>query len=79
MSNITLPSISSQGSLQKYLSSIRGFPILEKEEEYTLAKIWKNKKDLNAAHKLVTSHRRLVAKIGMGYKGYGLPVADLIS
>ena len=79
MSNITLPSISSQGSLQKYLSSIRKFPILEIEEEYTLAKSWKNKKDLNAAHKLVTSHLRLVAKIAMGYKGYGLPVADLIS
>ena len=79
MSNISLPSISSQGSLQKYLSSIRKFPILEIEEEYTLAKMWKNKKDLNAAHKLVTSHLRLVAKIAMGYKGYGLPVADLIS
>ena len=79
MSNITLPSISSQGSLQKYLSSIRKFPILEVEEEYTLAKMWKNKKDLNAAHKLVTSHLRLVAKIAMGYKGYGLPIADLIS
>ena len=79
MTNITLPSISSQGSLQKYLSSIRSFPILEIEEEYTLAKMWQNKKDLNAAHKLVTSHLRLVAKIAMGYKGYGLPVADLIS
>ena len=79
MSNITLPSISSQGSLQKYLISIRKFPILEMEEEYTLAKMWKSKKDLNAAHKLVTSHLRLVAKIAMGYKGYGLPVADLIS
>lgn len=79
MSNITLPSISSQGSLQKYLISIRKFPILEMEEEYTLAKMWKSKKDLNAAHKLVTSHLRLVAKIAMGFKGYGLPVADLIS
>ena len=79
MANITLPSISSQGSLQKYLKSIRKFPILEIEEEYTLARMWKNKKDLNAAHKLVTSHLRLVAKIAMGYKGYGLPVADLIS
>ena len=79
MTNITLPSISSQGSLQKYLISIRKFPILEMEEEYTLAKMWKSKKDLNAAHKLVTSHLRLVAKIAMGYKGYGLPVADLIS
>ena len=79
MSNITLPSISSQGSLQKYLGSIKKFPVLELEEEYTLAKSWKNKKDLNAAHKLVTSHLRLVAKIAMGYRGYGLPIADLIS
>ena len=79
MSNITLPSISSQGSLQKYLGSIKKFPVLELEEEYTLAKLWKNKKDLNAAHKLVTSHLRLVAKIAMGYRGYGLPIADLIS
>ena len=79
MSNITLPSISSQGSLQKYLISIRKFPILEMEEEYTLAKMWKSNKDLSAAHKLVPSHLRLVAKIAMGYKGYGLPVADLIS
>ncbi|OUU61333.1 MAG: RNA polymerase factor sigma-32 [Alphaproteobacteria bacterium TMED62] len=79
MSNITLPSISSQGSLQKYLGSIKKFPLLELEEEYTLAKLWKSKKDLNAAHKLVTSHLRLVAKIAMGYRGYGLPIADLIS
>lgn len=79
MSKITLPSISSQGSLEKYLLSIRKFPILEIEEEYTLAKLWKNKQDLNAAHKLVTSHLRLVAKIAMGYRNYGLPIADLIS
>src|SRR6056300_910594 len=79
MSNITLPSISSQGSLDKYLREIKKFPILQLEEEFTLAKSWKEKKDLNAAHKLVTAHLRLVAKIAMGYRGYGLPVADLIS
>ncbi len=79
MSNITLPSLSSQGSLDKYLKEIRKFPILKLEEEYTLAKSWKEDKDLNAAHKLVTAHLRLVAKIAMGYRGYGLPIADLIS
>ncbi len=79
MSNNTLPSISSQGSLEKYLREIKKFPILKLEEEFTLAKSWKDKKDLNAAHKLVTSHLRLVAKIAMGFRGYGLPVADLIS
>ena len=79
MANIALPSISSQGSLEKYLKEIRNFPMLKLHEEYTLAKSWKEKKDLNAAHKLVTSHLRLVAKIAMGYRGYGLPVADLIS
>ena len=56
MSSITLPSISSQGSLQKYLREIRKFPMLDLEEEYTLAKSWKDRKDINAAHNLVTSH-----------------------
>ena len=79
MSNITLPTITAQGSLERYLRDIRKFPMLKLEEEYTLAKSWKEKKDLNAAHKLITSHLRLVAKIAMGYRGYGLPVADLIS
>lgn len=79
MSNITLPSITAQGSLQKYLKEIQKFPILHIEEEFTLAKSWKEKKDLSAAHKLVTSHLRLVAKIAMGFRGYGLPIADLIS
>ena len=79
MSNITLPSITAQGSLERYLRGIRKFPLLKIEEEYTLAKSWKNNQDMNAAHKLVTSHLRLVAKIAMGYRGYGLPVADLIS
>ena len=79
MSNITLPSISSQGSLTKYLQEIRKFPMLKLEEEYTLAKSWQDKKDINAAHKLVTSHLRLVAKIALKYRGYGLPIPDLIS
>ena len=79
MINASLPSISSQGSLSKYLIEIRNFPMLQLEEEYTLAKSWKEKKDINSAHKLVTSHLRLVAKIAMQYKGYGLPIPDLIS
>ena len=79
MSNVTLPSISSQGSLTKYLIEIKKFPMLKLEEEYTLAKSWKEKKDINSAHKLVTSHLRLVAKIAMQYRGYGLPIPDLIS
>ena len=79
MAYITLPTISSQGSLQKYLREIKNFPMLKLEEEYTLAKSWKDRKDINAAHKLVTSHLRLVAKIAMGYRGYGLPISDLIS
>ncbi len=79
MPNITLPTISSQGSLQKYLREIKKFPMLNIEEEYTLAKSWKDRKDINAAHKLVTSHLRLVAKIAMGFRGYGLPISDLIS
>ena len=79
MSNITLPSISADGSLKRYLSEIRQFPILQKDEEYTLAKNWLEHEDIDAAHTLVTSHLRLVAKIAMGYRGYGLPVSDLIS
>ena len=79
MAYITLPTISAQGSLQKYLREIKNFPMLKLEEEYTLAKSWKDRKDINAAHKLVTSHLRLVAKIAMGYRGYGLPISDLIS
>ena len=79
MSNITLPTVSAQGSLTKYLQEIRKFPMLKLEEEYTLAKSWQDKKDINAAHKLVTSHLRLVAKIALKYRGYGLPIPDLIS
>ncbi len=74
-----LPALSADGNLSRYLEQIRAFPMLEPGEEYILAKAWKEKGDVAAAHKLVTSHLRLVAKIAMGYRGYGLPVADLIS
>ena len=73
-----LPSPSS-GSLSLYLAQIKKFPMLDAEEEYMLAKNWKDRGNLKAAHKLVTSHLRLVAKIAMGYRGYGLPVNELIS
>ena len=79
MSNITLPSISAGGSLRRYLAEIGQFPVLRKDEEYTLAKNWREHEDIDAAHTLVTSHLRLVAKIAMGYRGYGLPISDLIS
>lgn len=75
----TLPTISVEGNLSRYLQEIRKFPMLEPEEEYILAKNWREHEDTAAAHKLVTSHLRLVAKIAMGYRGYGLPVAELIS
>ena len=73
-----LPSPTS-GSLSLYLSQIKKFPMLDAEEEYMLAKNWKERGNLKSAHKLVTSHLRLVAKIAMGYRGYGLPVNELIS
>ena len=73
-----LPSPAS-GSLSLYLSQIKKFPMLDAEEEYMLAKNWRERGNLKAAHKLVTSHLRLVAKIAMGYRGYGLPVNELIS
>ena len=74
-----LPVLSPDGNLSRYLEQIRAFPMLEQKQEYMLAKSWKEKGDIEAAHQLVTSHLRLVAKIAMGYRGYGLPVADLIS
>ena len=74
-----LPILSSEGRLSFYLQEIKRFPILTAEEEYMLAKRYKEHGDTQAAHKLVTSHLRLVAKIAMGYRGYGLPVTDLIS
>src|SRR6202050_4299443 len=74
-----VPSLSGEGSLTRYLQEIRKFPMLEPEEEYMLAKRWKEHEDSEAAHRLVTSHLRLVAKIAMGYRGYGLPLSELIS
>ena len=75
----TVPTISSEGGLSRYLQEIRKFPMLEPDEEYMLAKRWKEAEDPEAAHRLVTSHLRLVAKIAMGYRGYGLPLSELIS
>ena len=73
-----LPTLTPEGGLSRYLQEIRKFPMLEKQEEYMLAKGFKEHGDLDAAHKLVTSHLRLVAKIAMGYRGYGLPIGELI-
>src|SRR6476660_2339760 len=76
----SLPSsLSPEGNLSRYLSEIRKFPLLEPQQEFMLAKAWREHGDTKAAHQLVTSHLRLVAKIAMGYRGYGLPVAELIS
>ncbi|MDP9126939.1 MAG: RNA polymerase sigma factor RpoH [Pseudomonadota bacterium] len=74
-----LPALHGEGNLALYLREIRKFPLLDKDEEYILARSWKEHGDLDAAHKLVTSHLRLVAKIARGYRGYGLPLADLIA
>jgi RNA polymerase sigma-32 factor len=74
-----LPSIASEGALARYLQEIRRFPMLQADEEYMLAKRWREHDDPDAAHRLVTSHLRLVAKIAMGYRGYGLPLSELIS
>tara|TARA_B100001248_G_scaffold253500_1_gene230835 strand:- start:1971 stop:2858 length:888 start_codon:yes stop_codon:yes gene_type:complete len=79
MKNNMIPSISNDGNLSSYMEQIKKFPLLEAKEEYMLAKAWKNQGDIKAAHKLVTSHLRLVAKIASGYRGYGLPLSDLIS
>jgi RNA polymerase sigma-32 factor len=79
MATLSVPSISSEGNLTRYLQEIRKFPMLEPEQEYMLAKRWKEHADPEAAHQLVTSHLRLVAKIAMGYRGYGLPLSELIS
>ena len=74
-----LPSIDVEGSLSGYLAQIKKFPMLSAEEEYMLAKSWKDRGDLKSAQKLITSHLRLVAKIAMGYRGYGLPVSEIVS
>ena len=76
ISNLPLPTV---GGLSLYLAQIKKFPMLDAEEEYMLAKNWRENGNLQSAHKLVTSHLRLVAKIAMGYRGYGLPVNELIS
>jgi len=77
--NMNLPSVSIDGGLSNYLTEIKKFPILSPEEEFMLAKRWKKRGDLKSAQKLITSHLRLVAKIAMGYRGYGLPVNEMIS
>ena len=78
-SNYNLPTLSNEGGLSEYLAQIKKFPMLDAEEEYMLAKNWRSTGNLKSAEKLVTSHLRLVAKIAMGYKGYGLPVNEMIS
>jgi RNA polymerase sigma-32 factor len=74
-----LPSLVSDSNLSRYLAEIRQFPMLEQSEEFMLAKRWQEHQDTEAAHRLVTSHLRLVAKIAMGYRGYGLPMSEVIS
>jgi RNA polymerase sigma-32 factor len=79
MANALSISLSPEQGLSRYLSEIRRFPMLEKDEEFMLGKRWREHEDAGAAEKLVTSHLRLVAKIAMGYRGYGLPIAEVIS
>jgi RNA polymerase sigma-32 factor len=74
-----LPIVTAEGGLTRYLEEIRRFPMLEPQEEYMRAKSWREHGDRDAAHKLVTSHLRLVAKIAMGYRGYGLPISEIVS
>jgi RNA polymerase sigma-32 factor len=78
MATRTLPALG-EGGLSRYLAEIRKFPLLEPQEEYMLAKRWREHEDTDAAHRLVTSHLRLVAKIAMGYRGYGLPINEVIA
>ena len=77
--NYNLPALSNEGGLSAYLAQIKKFPMLAAEEEYMLAKNWRTTGNIKSAEKLVTSHLRLVAKIAMGYRGYGLPVSEMIS
>src|SRR5918996_3619253 len=79
MASAALPVLANEGGLSRYLDEIRKFPMLEPSEEFMLAKRWREHGDREAAHKLVTSHLRLVAKIAMGYRGYGLPIAEVVS
>src|SRR5919107_6034291 len=79
MASSSVIPIAPEGNLSRYLQEIRKFPMLSQEEELSLARRWRDEGDERAAHKLVTSHLRLVAKIAMGYRGYGLPVGELIS
>ncbi len=79
MANAMSLSTTPEAGLSRYLAEIRKFPMLEKDEEFILAKAWREHQDPEAAHRLVTSHLRLVAKIAMGYRGYGLPIAEVIS
>jgi len=79
MARNTMPMLTAEGGLNRYLDEIRKFPMLEPQEEYMLAKRFAEHEDRNAAHKLVTSHLRLVAKIAMGYRGYGLPIGEVVS
>src|SRR5215216_3243800 len=75
----TLPVLNGESGLSRYLAEIRKFPMLEPQQEYMLAKSWREHGDRDAAHQLVTSHLRLVAKIAMGYRGYGLPISEVVS
>ncbi|HEX3675425.1 MAG TPA: RNA polymerase sigma factor RpoH [Rhizomicrobium sp.] len=79
MSSRGLPALQGEGGLSKYLTEIRKFPLLEPEEEYMFAKAWREHEDPEAARRLVTSHLRLVAKIAMGYRGYGLPLSEVVA
>src|SRR6476619_1477472 len=79
MASHRLPSVGAHGGLTRYLEEIRQFPMLEPQEEYMLAKSWREHGDRDAAHRLVTSHLRLVARIAMGYRGYGLPIGEVVS
>jgi len=79
MATQSLPSVSAHGGLTRYLEEIRQYPMLEPQEEFMLAKSWREHGDRDAAHKLVTSHLRLVARIAMGYRGYGLPIGEVVS
>jgi RNA polymerase sigma-32 factor len=79
MASVSLPVLAQEGGLARYLDEIRRFPMLAPDEEYMLAQRWREYGDRNAAHRLVTSHLRLVARIAMGYRGYGLPIGEVVS